>query len=279
MEKIVSVKTIRAFERGLQVLELLGAEPTVSLDELHRRSGLAKATLLRILRTAIEAGWVHRRPSDGHYQLARAVQDLGNRVGREHILGEVAAPYLEKLQRVAGWPSDIAVSPSPGQIEILETSRFRAPFAINRLVLGFRPSMAFSALGRAYLAFLPPEERDLHLKWLSQSGQQQERRYVASAAFLQELEETKARGFGCRAPGYWGRMVDHGDDLSAIAVPIRQDDHVQAVLSLVWISNVMEQAEVIDRSLEDLKATASAISQAVSRESGAANRTGRPASR
>lgn len=274
MVGVESVKTIRAFERGLQILELLGAEPTVSLEDLHRRSGLAKATLLRILRTAIEAGWVHRRPSDGHYQLARAVQDLGNRVGREHILGEVAAPYLEELQRIAGWPSDIAVSPSPGQIEILETSRFRAPFAINRLVLGFRPSMAFSALGRAYLAFLPAAERDLHLKWLRQSGLQQERRYVASASFMQELEETKARGYGCRAPGYWGRMIDHGDDLSAIAVPIIQDDRVQAVLSLVWISNVMTQEDVIDRSLQDLKDTAVAISHAVSRENG----SGRPPS-
>lgn len=274
MAGVESVKTIRAFERGLQILELLGAEPTVSLEDLHRRSGLAKATLLRILRTAIEVGWVHRRPSDGHYQLARAVQDLGNRVGREHILGEVAAPYLEELQRVAGWPSDIAVSPSPGQIEILETSRFRAPFAINRLVLGFRPSMAFSALGRAYLAFLPAAERDLHLKWLRQSGLQQERRYVASASFMQELEETKARGYGCRAPGYWGRMIDHGDDLSAIAVPIIQDDRVQAVLSLVWISNVMTQEDVIDRSLQDLKDTAVAISHAVSRENG----SGRPPS-
>ncbi len=269
MAGVESVKTIRAFERGLQILELLGTEPTVSLEDLHRRSGLAKATLLRILRTAIGAGWVHRRPSDGHYQLARAVQDLGNRVGREHILGEVAAPYLEKLQRIAGWPSDIAISPSPGQIEILETSRFRAPFAINRLVLGFRPSMAFSALGRAYLAFLPAEERALHLKWLRQSGLQQERRYVASASFLRELEETKVRGYGCRAPGYWGRMIDHGDDLSAIAVPILQDDRVQAVLSLVWISNVMAQEDVIDRSLQDLKDTAVAISHAVSRESGA----------
>ena len=274
MAGVESVKTIRAFERGLQILELLGAEPTVSLEDLHRRSGLAKATLLRILRTAIEAGWVHRRPSDGHYQLARAVQDLGNRVGREHILGEVAAPYLEELQRIAGWPSDIAVSPSPGQIEILETSRFRAPFAINRLVLGFRPSMAFSALGRAYLAFLPTAERDLHLKWLRQSGLQQERRYVASASFMQELEETKARGYGCRAPGYWGRMIDHGDDLSAIAVPIIQDGRVQAVLSLVWISNVMTQEDVIDRSLQDLKDTAVAISHAVSRENG----SGRPPS-
>ena len=274
MAGVESVKTIRAFERGLQILELLGAEPTVSLEDLHRRSGLAKATLLRILRTAIEAGWVHRRPSDGHYQLARAVQDLGNRVGREHILGEVAAPYLEELQRIAGWPSDIAVSPSPGQIEILETSRFRAPFAINRLVLGFRPSMAFSALGRAYLAFLPAVERDLHLKWLRQSGLQQERRYVASASFMQELEETKARGYGCRAPGYWGRMIDHGDDLSAIAVPIIQYGRVQAVLSLVWISNVMTQEDVIDRSLQDLKDTAVAISHAVSRENG----SGRPPS-
>ncbi|WP_282606348.1 IclR family transcriptional regulator C-terminal domain-containing protein [Pelagibius sp. Alg239-R121] len=266
MDSVDSVKTIRALERGLQVLELLGAGPTASLEDLHRRSGLAKATLLRILRTAIEAQWVHRRPSDGHYQLARAVQDLGNQIGREHILCEVGAPYLQDLQRVVGWPSDIAVSPSPGQVEILETSRFRAPFAINRLVVGFRPSMAFSALGRVYLAFLDPGEREPHLKWLAEFGRQHERRYVSSPAFRQELEETRERGYGRREPGYWGRVVDHGAELGAIAVPIFDGERVQAALNLVWIGSVMSQEEVTARYLNRLKTAADAISTVVSGE-------------
>ncbi len=265
MDSVESVKSIRALERGLQVLELLGTEPTLSLDELHRRSGLAKATLLRILRTAIAAQWVHRRPSDGHYQLARAVQDLGNRIGREHILCEVGAPFLEELQRDIGWPSDIAVSPAVGQVEILETSRFRAPFAINRLVVGFRPSMAFSALGRVYLAYLEPAEREAHVQWLVEFGRQQERRYVAGQAFREELERTFEQGYGRREPGYWGRMVDHGAELGAIAVPVFDGTRVQAALNLVWIGSVMSQEEVVDRYLERLQTAATAISKAASR--------------
>lgn len=265
MESVESVKSIRALERGLQVLELLGTEPTLSLDELHRRSGLAKATLLRILRTAIAAQWVHRRPSDGHYQLARAVQDLGNRIGREHILCEVGAPFLEALQQDVGWPSDIAVSPAVGQVEILETSRFRAPFAINRLVVGFRPSMAFSALGRVYLAYLEPEEREAHVQWLAQFGRQHERRYVAGPAFREELENSFKQGYGRREPGYWGRMVDHGAELGAIAVPIFDGARVQAALNLVWIGSVMTQGEVVERYLAPLQSAAAAISKAASR--------------
>ena len=265
MESVESVKTIRALERGLQVLELLGEESTVSLDDLHRRSGLPKATLLRILRTAIAAQWVHRRPSDGHYQLARAVQDLGNRIGRDHILCEVGAPYLEDLQRDVGWPSDIAVSPAQGQVEILETSRFRAPFAINRLVVGFRPSMVFSALGRVYLAYLEPAEWEPHLAWVAEFGRQHERRYAASQALRRELETTRERGYGCREPGYWGRMVDQGAELGAIAVPIFDGARVQAALNLVWIGSVMNQEEVVERYLEPLQSAAAAISKAASR--------------
>ena len=45
------VKTVRALERGLDVLLEVQAQRAVSLHELHKALGLPKATLLRMLLT------------------------------------------------------------------------------------------------------------------------------------------------------------------------------------------------------------------------------------
>ena len=43
------VKSIRALDRGLKIIELIAARSSASLHELHLATGLPKATLLRIL--------------------------------------------------------------------------------------------------------------------------------------------------------------------------------------------------------------------------------------
>ena len=49
-------KTIRALERGLQVLDALRANPIASLNYIYRATRIPKPTLLRILHTLGRAG-------------------------------------------------------------------------------------------------------------------------------------------------------------------------------------------------------------------------------
>ena len=60
-----SVKSIRALERGLDVLQALRMGQSAGLKDLHEITGLPKATLLRILRTLIERNLVWQRMADG----------------------------------------------------------------------------------------------------------------------------------------------------------------------------------------------------------------------
>ena len=62
-----SVKSIRALERGLDVLQALQTGPGAGLKDLHAITGLPKATLLRILRTLAERNLVWQRMADGAY--------------------------------------------------------------------------------------------------------------------------------------------------------------------------------------------------------------------
>ena len=62
---MASVKTIRALERGLDVLESFQIHPTCTLQDIHRTTQIPKPTLLRILETLQRAGVVTRRLGDG----------------------------------------------------------------------------------------------------------------------------------------------------------------------------------------------------------------------
>lgn len=52
------VKSIRALDRGLEVIERVRASGGVTLNELFIRTGLPRATLLRILKTLQEREWI-----------------------------------------------------------------------------------------------------------------------------------------------------------------------------------------------------------------------------
>ena len=69
-----SVKSIRALERGLDVLQALQTGPA-GLKTLHEITGLPKATLLRILRTLTERNLIWRRMDFTDAVEAAAVMD------------------------------------------------------------------------------------------------------------------------------------------------------------------------------------------------------------
>jgi len=58
--------------KSVQILELLGREPQgLRIEQIHQRTGCAKTTVYRIVRTLVVSGYlVHR--GDGTYSVARA---------------------------------------------------------------------------------------------------------------------------------------------------------------------------------------------------------------
>jgi IclR family mhp operon transcriptional activator len=71
------MKSIRALERGLEVLRLLSQYEGRSLQALHEASGLPKATLLRILHTLEQSGLAWRAIYDGEWRRGRAWRHTG----------------------------------------------------------------------------------------------------------------------------------------------------------------------------------------------------------
>lgn len=255
------VKRIEALGRGLRVLEAL-ANGASSLAALRARTGLDKATLLRVLKTLAEDGWVHRRLGDGGYVLHSELALRGLPGTAHDRLIERAGPLLARLQARIGWPSDLAVR-AGRHMRIVESTRRFADLPVNQRVIGFEPHILWSALGRAYLAYCPRTERRELIAELARSHDRRDAT-AGSAAWVERLvQQTRARGYGTREPYYWGHSVSSGEPVGGIAVPVMLRERVLAAINMIWPES-HTTLETALRHLPALRETAAAIGEAMS---------------
>jgi IclR family mhp operon transcriptional activator len=243
------VKSIRALDRGLEVLTHLQKARTASLHDLHLATGLPKATLTRVLLTLEGRGLIWQRLADGAFMASHTFLPRSPQVHDEGFLVEVAAPVLERLCRKVNWPSVLAV-PRLTHMEVIETNRPRSYFSHLALgPIGFRVNMLRSATGRAYLAFCGEDERQAILHRLASSADHANHLARQPSVMEKILEETRQRGYGKRASDFGGhfektrREVD--DKRDSIAVPVWAGDDVIAVLNLTWALKAATVAQVV----------------------------------
>ena len=258
---------IRGLDRGLAVIEHLARNGHSSLADLRKSADLPNPTLIRVLNTLVERRWVRRNIVEGRYELSHALGAVLGENARGHVLAELAAPFLLDLKaRQAGWPSDLSAVIEPGMIEIVESTRIRGPMAPTRTGLGLRPSMVYSAHGRAILAFSAPEIAAQHIERIKVKGSKEERNWIDSGRLDEVIRQSRAQGFGERKKAYWEPPFDPGPELGAMAVPILSTSGVHGSVSLVWIAEDMSLDEVLSiGSLDDLRRTAARIGVALER--------------
>jgi IclR family transcriptional regulator, mhp operon transcriptional activator len=258
------VKTIRSLDRGLDVLLALEAARAASLHDLHVHTGLPKATLTRILLTLEGRGLIWQRVADSKYRPAYGLKARARHIEETDRVVEAASPVLLELTRTTGLAAHLAV-PRDDHMEICEARRPNAPLEESRRRVGRRINMLLSALGRAYLAFSPSDERDRALERL-QKGEgpgydlARDRNWVKRM-----LEETRRQGYGTRDP------ADRGDsdrpkrpfkeDTTAIAVPIIVRGRVVGAINLLWRRNLASTRQIARRYLKDLSTAAAHIGQ------------------
>lgn len=250
-------KRVEALARGLVVLKALYARPGASLHELHGRTGVAKATLLRSLRTLQDGGFVSRRIADGGYLPV----SIGPGDARAPLLlAEAAAPALETLSRAIPWPADLGVREGVSML-VLESNRRLSSIRVNRQALGARPHMLWSAMGRAYLAFCPAAEHDEILAALRASGAPEDRAARNRRLIDKLLKDTRERGYGVRDARYGVLDLGLPRQVSAIAVPVHHGESVLACLNCVWLTDVTDEREIVARHLGSLRTAASGIAR------------------
>ncbi|MBI1386690.1 MAG: helix-turn-helix domain-containing protein [Rhizobiales bacterium] len=260
------VKTVRGLERSLRVLAALQEAGPQSLDELHRRCGLAKATLLRLLKTLHEQGWANRRLADARWYANPAPLMRAHASGLPNSrLTQAAAPVLAELCRKVIWPSDLSVRVG-SHMELTETSRSYSHLTLARITVGFPIDMLRSAPGRAYRAFCRDEERNEILATLQASDSPSES-LASNRSFISRLiEESREQGYGARERSCGGHislpLSRYDDGVNTIAVSIQREGRVLGCINIVWIRTFLDQAEMARRHLGDLETAVERIADA-----------------
>lgn len=254
------VKTVRALERGLEVIERLREAESLTLNDLHLHTKLSRATLLRALKTLEQRGWVQSGREGGVYRPGPKMFDstTGKRLHR--TLADLAVPILNDLGKKVVWPSDVGICRGHSMV-ILESSRRNSPFVINRKAIGRRPSLLKSAMGRAYLAFCTQDERERLLERLRRSTHPDDKLVAMTSLVDRILRDTHSRGYGVREPGYWAGADDYGGEVSSIAVPVMVGETVAACISLLWVTGVSTVEEFARENLGSLKKAAAKLTR------------------
>jgi IclR family mhp operon transcriptional activator len=252
------VKSIRALERGLDVLLEIQRSGGMSLHELHLQLGLPKATLLRLIVTLASRGLVWQRLADGAY-LPSALRLTGSREDLASRLAEIASPYMVELNERVIWPSVIAV-PRLDHLEIIETNNRLARFdSLIPSPVGMKLSYIHTATGRAYLSACDAAERTAILERLAPAEARPEDRALLDSI----IDDAKLRGYATRDPHHpWqdrNKQTVLGDGKLSIAVPVRAAGVAVAAINVAWPGQRVTLDDVVDRHLETLNAIAAEI--------------------
>lgn len=258
-------ETIRALERGIQVLAVLQSNPMCSLGEIHRATSISKPSLLRILKTLERAGIVSRRLADGRYRMSMFTSATRKRDRYAHI-AEAAAPVLDRLCRKVLWPSDLFV-PAGNCMVRRESSRPHTPFFIHpgdfkQFGVTVRASWLLTGVGRAYLAYCPEKEREAIVRRLRKSNSPEDRLARDPKRLERILAETRARGYATRDASFVGGSYNRppfDDGLAAIVVPLRDRERVYGSINILFVKTAYTVEQFAGRHLADLEAAAREI--------------------
>jgi IclR family transcriptional regulator, mhp operon transcriptional activator len=256
----MSLMGIRSVERALRVLQEMNLQPYTSVARLHSRTGLPKPTLVRILKTLEEQGYVENDPRLGGYQVSALVSSLSSGFHKEPMVVEAGRPWAITITRQHQWPVSISLLDRDAVVVRFSTVPDSAISPFHKTV-NMRLQLITRGMGLAYLAFTPKDEFELILDMLRKSDNPEDE----LAHHPQKLgglgARVRERGYATRSPEVEPRNSD------TIAVPIfNESERVVASLGLTYfISAFGSQNEACERYVPILKAASREISRDLAR--------------
>lgn len=146
-----------ALLRGLDVLEAFGPDrELLGNAEISATTGLPKATVSRLTRALVDAGYLDYEPVRGKYRLRPRVLTLGFSLLSNMKLLPTAHEHMQRLATESGCTVSLACPDAPHMIYLDRCSDIAMPYFFS---VGSAIDMARTATGRAYVAALDPKER------------------------------------------------------------------------------------------------------------------------
>jgi len=228
-----SYPPVESVRRALDILRAVNQLRIASVTAIHAVTHLPKPTIIRMLETLIEDGYVARDNMFGGYRVTCRVHELTKGYdGISMVIEASRAPAIELTQRIK-WPVGIGVLDGDA-LSIQFWTGAISPWAHTNTVLGLRPPLITSAMGRVYMAFCPEEERERIIAGLRSDptrnfGPEQEQEYRQLLARLR----SNGSGFAFRDP------KTEPKQMTTLAMPLMFEGRVLASISVSFYKSAV----------------------------------------
>lgn len=248
-------RPVQGLSRGLAILHAINRSPKgwSKISELSEQTGLHRTTVRRMLETLQAEGYVRRSASDDSYRLNQKIRQLSDGFTDDEWISEIANPVLGELLQKLVWPSDLSTLDGDSMLVRETTHRF-SPLSFHRAMVRQRMPIMFTSVGRAYLAFCSPEEREQILSLVT-AGDDEQARFARNRPLVDQLlNKVRQQGYATN-DGEWGEQ----NKVAALAVPVRYNDAVLASINVVFLKKAVSTKEAVERFLPHLQAAIAKI--------------------
>lgn len=247
-----SYPPVQSVRRALNILMVLNRAHIASIRDLHKATGLPKSTIVRMLDTLIADGYVARDNMCRGYHVTHKVRELG--AGYEGIaeLIEVTRPFAIDLTNKIKWPIAMGTYDHDAMAIHFWTGSI-SPWVHASKLVGNRPNLMTSAMGRAYIAFSSQEQQNEIIKRFREQSdgtfdENEEARYRGI------LEKVRSLGYAHRAPHTEPKRN------TTIAMPVRLNEGPPlAAITVSFFTSAVPKRLVDEQIVQPLRDRVSQI--------------------
>ncbi len=236
---------VRSLVRGLDVLIAVNEAPPATVAQIVTRTGLPKATVVRLLATLRRQDFIAQDRHGQGYRPLPKVRQLASAMMVENPFLAEARRLLLAFGSVTKWPSDLLLAEAGGMV-IVASNRDSAPIRLERHEQRRFPLLD-SAAGAAYLALLEADERERQIA-AAVAGERDRNRGLRLADGIRDaIEAFHRRGYSVRdysSPIEGTRVLGVGLSAAGRAV---------GALVLITLRDVVSADQFEDRLLPALR--------------------------
>ena len=260
MEKGVPIRSI---SRSIAAIRAINRHGSMSMMEIAKAAKVPYPTACRIVQTLVYEGLIEQEPARKHYRPTALVQTLATGFQHEDELVSTARPHIVEVTKRLGWPISIAIRVGR-QMMLRDSTHANSSLTFEHYYPGFTLPILDSASGKVSMAYASDEDREMVLRFMRVS-QDIDLNYLATAELSLDVERIRINGYAVQGRNHFNLTPGK---TSSIAVPIFKNGRFEAAMTMVFFIAAMKLSDALELYLDDLKATAAAISHELSNVGG-----------